>query len=29
MIIFGHQTGASVGPDVSSDEMDEVEKCLA
>ncbi len=29
VIIFGHRTGASVGPDVSSDEINEVEKCLA
>ena len=27
VIVYGHQTG--VGPEVTSDEMDEVEKCLA
>ena len=29
VIIYGHRIGAGVGPDVSADEMDEVEKCLA
>ena len=27
VIVYGHQTG--VGPEVTSDEMDKVEKCLA
>ena len=27
VIVYGHQTGN--GPDVSADDMDEVEKCLA
>jgi hypothetical protein len=29
VIIFGHRTNAGVGPDVSSDELNEVKKCLA
>jgi len=27
VIVYGHQTG--VGPEVTTDEMDNVEKCLA
>jgi hypothetical protein len=29
VIIYGHRNSSSVGPDVSEDEMNEVEDCLA
>jgi len=29
VIIYGHRTSSGVGPDVSSDELNEVKKCLA
>ena len=29
VIIFGHRNASSIGPDVSADEMNEVEDCLA
>jgi hypothetical protein len=29
VIIYGHRTGGSVGPDVSSDDLNKVKDCLA